>query len=399
MANLIPWDEFEEEYAKNFSIDMGAPALPFRMALGSLIIKEKLGTSDRETVEQIKENPYLQYFIGQTHYSTDVPFDASLLVRFRERINVNLVNRINERMVSNSQSGIEKEAKKKSSETSSVETREPKNRGQLILDATCAPADINYPNDLGLLNQARVKTEKIIDTLYEPLKVKLDKKPKTYRNLARKEYLKVAKQRRPSRKEIRKAIKKQLQYIKRNLSHIDQLIQTGSTLEVLSNSQYKSLLVVAEVYRQQQWMYENKTSRIEDRIVSLSQPHIRPIVRGKAGTPVEFGAKLSVSLRDGYVFLDRIDWDNFNESGDFKAQVEAFKEVTGAYPESVHVDRIYRTRSNRAFCKERGIRISGPLWEDHQPLSATKRRSKPKKMKQFVMLLKENLESPSVDLA
>jgi hypothetical protein len=117
---------------------------------------------------------------------------------------------------------------------------------------------------------------------------------------------------------------------------------------------------VAEVYRQQQWRYDNKTSTIEDRIVSLSQPHIRPIVRGKAGSPVEFGAKLSVSLRDGYVFLDHIDWNNFNESGDFKAQVEAFKEATGVYPESVHVDRIYRTRSNRAFCKERGMRISGP---------------------------------------
>jgi hypothetical protein len=213
---------------------------------------------------------------------------------------------------------------------------------------------------LGLLNQARVKTEKIIDILYEPLKGKLDKKPKTYRKLARKNYLQVAKKRRPSRKQRRKAIRKQLQYVKRNLSNIEQLIQTGASLEVLSSSQYKSLLVVAEVYRQQQWMYDNKISRIEDRIVSLSQPHIRPIVRGKAGTPVEFGAKLSVSLRDGYVFLDRIDWNNFNESGDLKAQVEAFKEATGVYPESVHVDRIYRTRSNRAFCKERGIRISGP---------------------------------------
>jgi hypothetical protein len=213
---------------------------------------------------------------------------------------------------------------------------------------------------LGLLNQARVKIEKIIDTLYEPLKGKLGKKPKTYRNLARKNYLQVAKKRRSSRKERRKAIRKQLQYVKRNLAHIDQLTQAGDGLETLSSTQYKSLLVVAEVYRQQQWMYDNKTSRIEDRIVSLSQPHIRPIVRGKAGTPVEFGAKLSVSLRDGYVFLDRIDWDNFNESGDLKAQVEAFKEATGVYPESVHVDRIYRTRSNRAFCKERGIRISGP---------------------------------------
>jgi hypothetical protein len=84
-----------------------------RLALGSLIIKEKLGTSDRETVEQIKENPYLQYFIGQTHYSNEVPFDASLLVRFRERINVSLINQINERMVSKSQREIEREDKKK----------------------------------------------------------------------------------------------------------------------------------------------------------------------------------------------------------------------------------------------------------------------------------------------
>jgi hypothetical protein len=70
MANLVPWDEFEGEYAKNFAEEMGAPALPFRMALGALIIKEKLGISDRETVEQIKENPYLQYFIGQREYSS-----------------------------------------------------------------------------------------------------------------------------------------------------------------------------------------------------------------------------------------------------------------------------------------------------------------------------------------
>jgi hypothetical protein len=115
MANLIPWDEFEEEYAKNFAEDIGAPALPFRMALGSLIIKERLGISDRETVEQIKENPYLQYFIGQTYYSNEAPYDASLMVRFRERINVNLVNQINPRMVKKIQEETEEESKKKAS--------------------------------------------------------------------------------------------------------------------------------------------------------------------------------------------------------------------------------------------------------------------------------------------
>jgi hypothetical protein len=120
------------------------------------------------------------------------------------------------------------------------------------------------------------------------------------------------------------------------------------------------LLVVAEVYRQQLWLYENKKQSIDARIVSLTQPHIRPIVRGKAGKVVEFGAKLSASCFEGYVFLDHVNWDNFNESADLKAQVEAFKNFTGYYPESVHVDKIYRTRENRAWCKERGIIISGP---------------------------------------
>lgn len=99
MADLIPWTEFESEYSAGFSAEIGAPAKSFRMALGALIIKEKLGISDRETVEQIKENPYLQYFIGMSSYSNKTPFDASMLVHFRERISAELVNNVNQEMV------------------------------------------------------------------------------------------------------------------------------------------------------------------------------------------------------------------------------------------------------------------------------------------------------------
>ena len=379
LAGLIPWSEFEEEYASLFHKEMGAPAKSFRMALGALIIKEKLGISDRETVEQIKENPYLQYFIGMSSYSNETPFDASMLVHFREKISVSLVNKVNEAMVKKmrgtassieSEEEIEgKEIEGKEISESAIPGADPqltkkegeqKNRGKLILDATCAPADISYPTDLELLNQARKHTEQIIDSLYEQIKGQLEKKPRTYRDIARRDYLEVAKRRRVSQKERRKAIKKQLQYIKRNLSYVDQLLLSGATLESLSNRQYKMLVVVAEVYRQQLWLYENNKQSIDDRIVSLNQPHVRPIVRGKAGKPVEFGAKLSASCFDGYVFLDHISWDNFNESGDFKAQVEAYKDRTGFYPESVHVDKIYRTRENRAWCAKKGIRISGP---------------------------------------
>jgi len=358
MAQLIPWSEFEAEYAQNFATFMGPPAKSFRMALGALIIKEKLGASDRETVEQIRENPYLQYFIGLSSYSNEIPFDASLLVHFRKRINVNLVNKVNQKMVNKIREATTPPAKADKKEPEEPDQR--CNQGKLLLDATCASADITYPTDIGIIDRTRMQTEKIIDILYESIKDQCPKKPRTYRKKARKDYLAIAKQRRPTQSKKRTAIKKQLQYIKRNLAQIEKLIELGATLQNLSKQLYKLLLVCHEVYRQQTWMYQHKTNRIDDRIVSLTQPHIRPLVRGKAGKATEFGAKLSASSCDGYIFLDRISWDNFNESGDLIAQVEAFKEFTGHYPESVHVDQIYRTLMNREWCKERGIRMSGP---------------------------------------
>jgi len=134
-------------------------------------------------------------------------------------------------------------------------------------------------------------------------------------------------------------------------------------------------------------MWSNKKQSIPDRIVSITQRHIRPIVRGKAGTAVEFGAKLSASCVDGYIFLDRISWDNFNESVDLKSQAEAYKEFTGFYPESVHVDKIYRTRENRAWCKERGIRMSGvPLGRPRLDVSkeVKKQASEDEKMRKAI---------------
>ena len=147
-----------------------------------------------------------------------------------------------------------------------------------------------------MLNQARIQTEKIIDKLYEPLRIRLKNKPKTYRKLARKNYLLIAKQRKPRNQARNQAIKKQLQYISRNLSHIEKLLIKGALLSCLSKKEYKNLLVVAEVYRQQLWMHKNKTIRIDDRIVSITQPYIRPIVRGKAGSSVEFGSKIGSKL-------------------------------------------------------------------------------------------------------
>jgi transposase, IS5 family len=365
MAELIPWEDCESEYAEQLSETMGAPSKSFRMALGALIIKERLGTSDAETVEQIRENPYLQYFLGLSEYSDEAPFDSSMMVHFRKRLDMNWVGRINEAVVMKSREvqkasvcGSEPPEEKKDG-SDHDEPPSPPNEGQLIIDASCTPADIRYPTDLSLLNEAREHTEYVIDVLYNQTGSDVKKKPRTYRQEARQEYLKVAKQRKANKKTIRKAVRKQLGYVKRNLKHIDALLAAGTSLSSLNNQAYRKLLVVSEVYRQQQQMYDTVQNRIDDRIVSLSQPHVRPIVRGKAGTPVEFGAKISASCTDGYAFLDHLSWDNFNESGDLPEQVESFKQRFGHYPESVHADQIYRTRANRKYCQERGIRLSG----------------------------------------
>lgn len=234
----------------------------------------------------------------------------------------------------------------------------PPNQGQLIINASVAPADIHYPTDLHLLNAARASSERILDPLHNAIQQPGMRKPRTYRQQARRAYLKVAKQRRATRRQIRNAIGQQLRYLRRNLAHIRRLVSSGAPLAVLSRFWYRRLLVIQEVYRQQWHLYQHRQRSIEHRIVSLAQPHVRPIVRGKAGTPVEFGAKFSISCVSDYCSLDRLDWEAYHEAADLPRQVEQFRTRHGYYPESVHADQIYRTRPNRAWCKEYGMRLT-----------------------------------------
>lgn len=147
--------------------------------------------------------------------------------------------------------------------------------------------------------------------------------------------------------------------MKRNLGYAQTLVSTVGA-HVLSRKQYHDLLVIAEVYRQQNELYTTRTHSLPGRIVSISQPHVRAIARGKARAAYEFGAKLSLSVVGGYCRVDRLSWDPYNESADLKGQIADYKKRYGYYPESVHADKIYRTRENLQYCKERAIRITGP---------------------------------------
>ncbi|ATW28200.1 IS5 family transposase [Candidatus Formimonas warabiya] len=368
LAEIIPWDTIEEKYAATFS-DNGAPGKPVRMALGAIIIKERLGLSDEETLQQIIENPYLQLFIGLQEYTNAAPFDASLMVHFRKRFDLKTMQEINEMICLK-----EKEANQRgkddppstggsspdqtTKEHSTCASIENTNKGNLILDATCAPADIHYPTDTWLLNEAREKLEDIMDELHQPLVGKV-KKPRNYREKAHKEYLRFTKKRKPNKKAIRKALSKQLRYIKRDLKIIE-ILSHQSSLSLLSRQQYKELLVIQEIFRQQTLMYQTGTHQVDDRIVNISQPHIRPIVRGKVSAEVEFGAKVTISVKDGLAFIETLSFDNYNESKILIESAEKHKQRFGCYPEAIMADKIFRNRENLQFCKINHIRLSGP---------------------------------------
>jgi len=361
-AELIPWEDLEPLYEASLSgSNTGAPAISFRIALGAQIIKETLSITDEETVEQIRENPYLQYFLGFSSFTIEKLFDSSMMVHFRRRLSWKDLQAINERIAGIPETKERKDDDNdKPSGTSAEAPQEAHtgNSGTLKIDATCTPADIRYPTDLSLLEEARRKSEKLIDLLYAAGD-RTEKKPRTYRKKARNHFLSVIRKRRKSAKEIRKAIGKQLRYLKRNLHSIDELV-TPATLGTLSKAQYKSLLVIREVFRQQSEMFESKSHRIDGRIVSIRQPHVRPIVRGKAGADTEFGAKVSMSIVDGFVHVDHISFDSFNEGCDLPMQLEEYKRRFGVYPAVVQADKIYRTRENHRLCKQLSIRFSGP---------------------------------------
>ncbi len=349
-AEMIPWNRIEDKYATLFESTTGTVAKPLRMALGSLMIQKEYDFSDRTLVEQLQENPYFQYFIGLPGFQLGAPFAPSLLVEFRKRLTENILMDINEIILKGDDDDDQPTS---DGGTDGDRDTQEGNKGTLILDATCAPQNIEFPQDINLLNETREKLEGIIDAIC--LRENLDK-PRTYRKKARRDYLKLARSKKRTTLKIRKAIRQQLQYIRRDRGYLNQLETQGI---VLNEKELKLLQVLDKVYEQQKFMYDNQIHTIENRIVSISQPYIRPIVRGKSKAQVEFGAKLDLSIVDGYGRIEKISFDAYNESEVLADVIERYKQCTGHYPERLLADKIYRNRNNLAYCKERNIRLSG----------------------------------------
>lgn len=388
-ANGIPWDKLVSIYDSQLGkSNFGTTPINGRIAIGALIIKYMNDLSDRDVVTQLQENIYMQYFVGLSSFCREPLFDPSLMVEFRNRLGFDQLNEINELVVkywidnnkevvkdedtdgkAEQANGVtEADVKEEDTNGQAPEGEEVENKGRLIMDATVAPQDISYPTDLNLLSEAREILETLLDTVYGE---STDQhKPRTYRKRARKEYLSVAQNRNPSKKLIRKAIKKQLQYVSRNIKLVNKYLDKLGVAGVLTAHQHNYFLRINTLYEQQKEMHDEKKHSIDHRIVSIHQPHVRPIVRGKRNARVEFGSKLQVSLINGFSFLDHLAWDAYNEGQYLQKSVEQYKLRTNYYPEEVLADQIYCTRSNRAFLKSKGIKLKAkPLGRPSKALS------------------------------
>ena len=393
LASIMPWEHIEQIYMASFQSERGRPAISSRIAFGAIFIKENDSLTDEGTVAAIAENPYMQYFLGLTAFQAEPLFDPSMMVHFRKRFPVEEVAKINEYICTgvwpdqqrnvdlndtqeelqqeetqqdeNQESNQEHPSKsgKRDKNTSKKklkrEKKQKKNRGKLIMDATVAPADIKYPTDIDLLNKSREHLETAVDILWKEVPHKGHKLPYSPKK-ARKSYLSLAKSKKWTEAKCRTAIGDQLRCIQQATKRLEELEVLVPDYEKRFPAWlHRRLEVIPLVYAQQKGMYDNHTHTCEDRIVSLEQPHVRPIQRGKRPNPTEFGQKLHLSVVDGFTYLEQTCWSNFNEGCDLAA-VEDYYRKFGCYPEAVLADKIYQTRANRAFCKEKGIRLTGP---------------------------------------
>ena len=362
LAAILPWDQIEERYTASLSGSaVGQPAVSSRIAVGSQIIKNWYNFSDERVTEEIAMNPYLQYFIGLTEFHYECPFDASAMTRFRQRITPELMVWINDYIIGRDNDDHPGDSNSSGTSNESDESDvEPEKQGTLILDATCVPQDIRFPTDASILDECRRSAEAMIDTLHKAGMTD-GKKPRTYRKKARNAYNSFSKSRKKTKRSIRKAVGQQLRYLRRDLAHITKICtRRPEALLCLSARQYHRLLVIQEVFRQQEEMFRTSTHTIADRIVSVSQPWIRPIVRGKQTADVEFGSKVEMAVDNGFMRVEEISWDAFNECTTLRTSVEAYRQAHGYYPERVLVDTIFRTRDNIKYCNGLGIHLNGP---------------------------------------
>lgn len=333
IQKMIPWRELEVEYASNFS-HKGRPSLDGRLVIGLFLLKHMTNRSDGEIILELQENVYWQAFCWMESFETSRKLNSSSLTKIRKKLGLKFTKRLEEktyRML--------------------IDKKIIKGKG-LLVDATVVPEKIKYPNDIGLLNDVR---EWIVGQIKE-ISENTGEKIRTYKRKARKIFLNFSKKKQKTRKMIKRAKRQMLQYVKRNISQLQERLEEVDWF--VRKEIERQLQIAQKIFEQQQHMYKMNVHKVEDRIVSWWREYVRPIKRGKPGKDVEFGPKVALSYVNGFTFLDEFSHENYSEARKdiVEKQIRNYEEKFGKLPPALIGDQLYGNQDNRKTLKEKNIR-------------------------------------------
>ena len=343
------------------------------MIVGAMIVKHKLCLSDQETIGIIRENPYMQYLCGLSEF-TDTPiFDPSLFVTIRKRISEEELNAMTTKMFQE-QLRLQKERRRQSEQEAKDKGEEPpkpkaedpdaaeftdsqgrKHEGILKVDATCADAEVRYPVDVTLLETSCRKISEYTLKVCEEFGIK---GKKTHYKDARRAYQLLIKQKVKKGRLVKDTIACLLNCLTKDLRQLLGIFAKDyRRYDFLCFYEKRVITAIIKLLHQQDEMHRTGNHHQPSRIVSIFQPHVRPIVRGKAGANVEFGAKIGVSIVEGYNFIDHHSWEAYNESSDMRLQIELYQKRFGYLPATIDADKIYMNEANRKLLKDMEIKV------------------------------------------
>ena len=372
MGDRLPWTDIEKVYnSKLGNQEKGAGNKPARMVVGAMIVKHKLGLSDQETIDIIRENPYMQYLCGLSEFTDKPIFDSSLFVTIRKRISEEEINAMTTRMLLKQQRVLEERHRQKEQEAKDsgeepprqkaedpdsaefTDSRGRRHKGILKIDATCADAEVRYPVDATLLETACRKTDEYTSKICKEFGIK---GKRTHYKDARRAYLLLIKQKVKKGRLLKDTIAYLLNCLKKDLRQLLNIFaEDYRRYDFLRLYEKRVITAIIQMMHQQEEMHRTGSRQCPNRIISIFQPHVRPIVRGKAGANTEFGAKIGASIVEGYTFIDHHSWEAYNEGTDMQLQIELYQKRFGYLPATIDADKIYMNKANRKILKDMEI--------------------------------------------
>jgi transposase, IS5 family len=334
--NLIPWDELVKLLPEKKNPASAPSYLPRAGYFGLMFLKHYTSLSDEKLLAAFQTNYAYQMFCVCRLKVGEVIRDNAFVSRTRSYLAKHCdMNKVQEVLI---------EAFKGKLENTNV----------LMMDATCYEVHLRFPTDVKLLwESCTFLWEEQIPGL---CKLSGQKTPRSKFKEQKIKQIDFSKKRKVGIKANKKRVKSLLKLLKKGIEAFQNLLDQTKGLHLSENVANK-FKTIRKVYQQQRYLVENKTTSVKDRIVSLSQPHIRPIVRGKENKPVEFGIKAHIMQVGGLNIIEYHSFNAFNETTRLKHAYFKHRSMIGTCTH-LAADGIYPTNSNRRFCTTKKLQTN-----------------------------------------